>query len=42
MNINGLETFYIVGALIALTIAILAFPTLWHQSKRKSSKHKDS
>lgn len=38
MNLDVLQTVYIVGALLALTIAVLAFPTLWHQSKRKSSK----
>jgi hypothetical protein len=42
MNFDGLETFYIVGALIALTIAVLALPTLLEQSRRKSSKKKDS
>lgn len=41
MNLDWLQTFYIVGALLFVGIAILAYPTLSERakhSKRKSSK----
>ena len=38
INIEGLHTLVIVGALVFVGMAILVFPTLWEQSKRKSSK----
>ncbi len=36
--IGPLETFYIVGALLFLGIAIMVYPTLRYGTKRKSSK----
>lgn len=36
--IGPLETFYIVGGLVALSIAIIVYPTLRYGTKRKSSK----
>lgn len=39
MNLDWLQTFYIVGALIFLGLSILAYPTLREHSKRKASKH---
>jgi len=40
MNISWLQTVYIVGALLAVALAILIYPTLKHdsRSKKKSSK----
>ncbi len=34
MNLNWLQTFYIVGALVLLAIAIIAYPTLKSRSKK--------
>lgn len=36
MNLDWLQTFYIVSALVLLAIAIVAYPTLKERSKRKS------
>lgn len=36
--IGPLEAFYIVGGLIALSIAIIVYPTLRYGVKRKSPK----
>lgn len=36
--IGPLEAFYIVGGLIAISIAIIAYPTLRYGTKKKSSK----
>jgi len=33
MNISGLQTFYIVGAIVLLAIAIVAYPTLRDKNK---------
>lgn len=33
MNISALQTFYIVGALVLLAIAIVAYPTLRDKNK---------
>lgn len=38
MNLDWLQTLYIVGALVLLAIAIAAYPTLKYGQKRKSSK----
>lgn len=35
MNLTWLQTFYIVGAIVLLAIAIVAYPTLRQQSKSK-------
>lgn len=35
MNLDWLQTFYIVGALILLAIAIVSYPTLKSRNKRK-------
>ena len=35
MNLDWLQTFYIVSALVLLAIAIVAYPTLAERSKRK-------
>ena len=37
--IGPLEAFYIAGSIALLAIALIAFPTLLEQSKRKSKKH---
>jgi len=33
MNISALQTFYIVGAIVLLAIAIVAYPTLRDKNK---------
>ncbi len=33
MNVSALQTFYIVGAIVLLAIAIVAYPTLRDKSK---------
>ena len=33
MNISSLQTFYIVGAIVLLAIAIVAYPTLRDKNK---------
>lgn len=41
LNLDWLKVFYLIGAILALTIAILAYPTLSERaknSKRKSSR----
>ncbi len=34
ININPLQGFYLIGAILLLAIAILLYPTLKNQSKR--------
>lgn len=38
MNLDWLQTFYIVGALVLLAISIALYPTFKNDSKRKTSK----
>lgn len=38
MNLDWLQTFYIVGALFLVAMAIVAYPTLKNGPKRKASK----
>lgn len=35
MNLSWLQTFYIVGALVLLAIAIVAYPSLRERSRNK-------
>lgn len=35
MNLDWLQTFYIVGAILLLAIAIVAYPSLKNRSKSK-------
>ena len=36
--IDPLSAFYLSGAIMLLAIAIIAYPTLWENAKRKPSK----
>ena len=38
MNLDWLQTFYIVGAILLLAIAILVYPTLKERSEKKSKR----
>lgn len=38
MNLDWLQTFYIVGAIVLLAISILVYPTLRERSRRRASK----
>jgi len=38
LNLDWLKTFYLVGAILLLAIAILVYPTLKERSKRKPEK----
>lgn len=38
LNLDWLKTFYLIGALLLLAIAILVYPTLKGKSDRKTSK----
>lgn len=38
ITIGPLEAFYISGAIALLAVAIVVFPTLWENSRKKSSK----
>lgn len=38
MNLEWLKVFYIMGAFLALVIALIAFPTLLEQAKQNSKK----
>lgn len=38
LNLDWLKVFYLIGAILLLAIAIVAFPTLWENAKRKKEK----
>lgn len=38
INLDWLQTFYIVGAILLLAIAIVAYPTLKERSEKRARK----
>jgi len=38
INVNGLMGFYLVASIALLALAIVAFPTLWENAKKRSKK----
>lgn len=40
INLDWLKVFYLIGALIALTIAILVYPTMRYGPKRRKTSTK--